>query len=540
MPDPGTITSGGALVATDITHAYGDHVVLDDISLTAAPERRLGLVGDNGSGKSTLLRLLAGIEEPTSGTITRPPETALLEQSLPHPPETTIGAIIEEALAELRDLARLVGELSELVQRLPEDAGLAREYGDALEAATDRQAWDADHRVDRVLRGLGLEHFPRARAIGELSGGERARVAMAALLVRQPRALLLDEPTNHLDDAGMEFLERHLGGLPGVVIVSSHDRAFLDAVCTDILDIDPSREGVITRFGGTFTEYLSSRRRDRIRWERAHADQQVELAALATSISELGGASSVGAFHSHHSGEKMGAGHRAGRVDKSVARRVRNARRRHEALERNLIAQPPTPLKFRASLGRSAEHDQALLRVTDIELRGRLAPTSFTLEQNTKLLVTGPNGAGKSTLLGVLASELTPSRGTIEHLDGMRVGILRQDTTFTNPNRTPRSLYAEAPRIPGAPSLVDLGLLHESDLDRPVGVLSEGQQRRVALALLIAEAPELLLLDEPTNHLSPTLVGELEAALLDAPCAVVIATHDRWLRSRWEGLELRM
>lgn len=532
--------SAGALVANDLVHAYGDRRVVDDLSFAVAPGRRLALVGDNGSGKSTLLRLLAGTEQPDRGQVVRPPDTAMLEQDLVTEPGDTIGDVVEAALAELRDAARQVQELSALVQRIPDDAELAREYGDALEWAQLREAWDADHRLDRVLRGLGLAHMPRSRPIEQLSGGERARVAMAALLVRQPRALLLDEPTNHLDDAAVAFLERHLRQLPGVVVMASHDRAFLDAVATELLDLDPARGGA-TRFGGSFSEYLEHRRRERERWERAWRDQQAELATLrATAEVEE---AQVAHGRAPRDNDRNIHHFKGARVQATVARRRRNARVRIGQLERAAVPPPPVPLRFDAAFGESTDVGEPLVRLRRAAVRDRLAPVDVRLEPGSRLLVTGPNGAGKSTLLTVLAATIEPTSGTIEHREELRIGHLVQDPRsgdeLTTPNRAWRAAVRELGHEPGT-TLDELGLLQARDLDRPVGHLSEGQRRRLALALLVASRPQLLLLDEPTNHLSPALVSDLEAALSDSPAAVVVATHDRWLRARWSGPELRL
>ncbi len=152
---------------------------------------------------------------------------------------------------------------------------------------------------------------------------------------------------------------------------------------------------------------------------------------------------------------------------------------------------------------------------------------------STRLLVTGGNGTGKSTLLGVLAGTVPPARGSVRWTPGVRVGLLEQDVSFTDPHRTPHELYTAARPDGGAPALTSLGLLPPRDCHRPVGTLSVGQRRRLALALLIARGPHVLLLDEPTNHLSPTLAEELSEALEAAPGAVVLASHDRWLRRRW-------
>jgi macrolide transport system ATP-binding/permease protein len=531
--------SFAALVATDITHAYGERTVLDDISLTAAPGRRIGLVGDNGAGKSTLLRILAGIEMPDAGRVMRPENTAMLEQDLRQPPAATIHEVIEDALVELRALAQQVQDLSALVQRMPDDAQLAREYGDVLELAQLREVWDADHRVSRVMRGLGLERFPRTRAIGTLSGGERARVAMAALLVRQPEALLLDEPTNHLDDAGLAYLERHLAGLPGVLVLSSHDRAFLDAVCTDIIDIDPARDG-ITRFGGRFSDYLVAKGRARREWERAWAKQRVELEELERAIVKGEARSSDSRTRVPRDNNKIAQSTLTGRAEAAAARRIRDLQRKIDVIERDPVPEPPVPLRFTTAMGALLTTDEPLIHAEDVSFDGRVGEYSFELHPGSRLLVAGPNGAGKSTLLELLSGDLEASTGFVTYAPGVRIGVLPQDPEFPL-DETPRELYQAAideragePDL-HVPELDALGLLRDEDLDRPMRDLSEGQRRRLAIALLVAGGPNVLLLDEPTNHLSPALVSELEDALVGADAAVVIVSHDRWLRSRWSG-----
>jgi macrolide transport system ATP-binding/permease protein len=268
-----------ALLAHDLVRAYGDRTVLDGLSLVAAPGRRIGLIGENGAGKSTLLRLLAGVEEPDGGSVERPVDLGFSAQELPWPGSATLGEVVDDALREARAAVR---ELDALAPRFDDPAAAAR-YGELLEWAQDHDAWDADRRADRTLEGLGLGGVARDRRLGTLSGGQRSRVGLAALLVRRPAALLLDEPTNHLDDAAAAFLESVLRGLPGVVVVASHDRAFLDAVCTDVLDLDPALDGP-TRYGGGWSGYLDGRRAARVRWEQRHAAEQDELAQLRRSV----------------------------------------------------------------------------------------------------------------------------------------------------------------------------------------------------------------------------------------------------------------
>lgn len=242
-------TDGRALIAHDLVRTFGTRRVLDGVSLTASPGHRIGLIGENGVGKTTLLRLLAGADEPDGGSVVRPAGLGFLEQELPFETGQTVADVLDYALRESRDDLAVLDRLSTALAERPDDGELLTQYGDRLDQARDRQAWDADRRAAIVLAGLGLGELRHDRQLGTLSGGQRGRLALAALLVRRPAALLLDEPTNHLDDAAARFVEQELRGMPGVVVVSSHDRAFLDAVCTDLVDLDPRgrRPGAIRR-----------------------------------------------------------------------------------------------------------------------------------------------------------------------------------------------------------------------------------------------------------------------------------------------------
>ncbi|MFK4594201.1 ABC-F family ATP-binding cassette domain-containing protein [Streptomyces pristinaespiralis] len=537
MPQP-------ALLAHDLVRDLGGRRVLDGVSLTASPGHRIGLIGENGVGKSTLLRVLAGVDEPDAGTVSRPAGLGFLHQEMPFDTGSTIAAVLDDALQEAREDLTQLERLGEELARVPEDdpghPGLLDAYGRRLERAEERESWDADRRAALVLDGLGLGALAHDRTLGSLSGGQRGRLALAALLVRRPPALLLDEPTNHLDDDAAAFLEEQLRGLPGAVVVAGHDRAFLDAVCTDLIDLDPAVDGPV-RHGGNYSAYVSEKRAERERWERRYAEEQEELEALRHAAGVTG--HRLAPDRGPRDNEKMGYGHRAGRVQSQISRRVRNASRRLEELERTRVAEPPLPLRFAAPQPAplTQEGPEPLVSLRDVRVPGRLALSGLEVSATERLLVTGGNGAGKSTLLAVLAGRLA-AEGEVRRRRGLTVGLLTQDTVFDRPERTVRDTYALAlgpERAEGVP-LVRLGLLAEADLDKPVGQVSVGQRRRLALALLMARPPRLLLLDEPTNHLSPRLCDELEAALGTGPGAIVVASHDRWLRRRWQGRELRL
>ncbi|MEV5607434.1 ABC-F family ATP-binding cassette domain-containing protein [Streptomyces sp. NPDC052225] len=532
------------LIAHDLVRTLGDRRIVDGFSLTAAPGRRIGLIGENGVGKSTLLRLLAGVDRPDSGHVTRPADLGLLHQEMPFDAAATLADILDDALRETREdlaeLERLAARLADTAQESADHRALLDAYAERLQQAEDRQAWDADRRAALVLDGLGLAALGHERTLGSLSGGQRGRLALAALLIRRPAALLLDEPTNHLDDEAAAFLEAQLRALPGVVVLASHDRAFLDAVCTDLVDLDPAAEGPV-RYGGNYSAYLAEKRAERERWERRYAQEQEELEALRYSAGTT--AHAVAPNRERRDNEKMGYGHRGGRVQQQISRRVRNATRRLDDLERTQVGRPPSPLRFRAAaLARTGpEADGPLVALRDVHVPGRLALDRLDIDPTDRLLVTGGNGSGKSTLLSVLAGRL-PAGGEVRRRPGLTVALLDQDTVFDRPDRTVRDIYVRqlgARRAEAVP-LASLGLLHEADLDKEVGRLSVGQRRRLALALLVARPPRLLLLDEPTNHLSPRLCDELEDALGPGPGAIVVASHDRWLRRRWHGREVAL
>ncbi|WP_115944554.1 ABC-F family ATP-binding cassette domain-containing protein [Amycolatopsis thermalba] len=515
----------------ELSFSYGDRVVFDRFDFAADPGHRVGLVGENGAGKSTLLKLLAGLERPHGGTVHTGPDVGFLHQELPYPAGTPVSAVVEDALADIRRATRRLERLTEAVADDPSEATLA-EYGAALEWAQAHDLWDADRRAAIVLDGLGLGGIERP--VGELSGGQRSRLGLAALLIRQPATLLLDEPTNHLDDPAMEFLERHLTGLSGTVVLASHDRVFLDAVCTAIVDLDPALGGPV-RYGGAYRDYLAHKRIERARWEQRYAGEQAELKRLAESVTVT--ARAVAHDRPPRDNAKMLYDFKTGRVQKQISRRVRNAQQRLDELAANQVRKPPPPLRFAGALTAPPGEDELILSARGIRGPGRLELAELDVTASARLLVTGGNGAGKSTLLSVLAGGLAPH--AVRRRAGLRTGMLAQDVTLPDPAKTPRRLYAEAAG-PDSPELTDLGLIAPWDLDRPAGVLSVGQRRRLALAILIARPPDLLLLDEPTNHISLTLAEELFDALGSAPGAVVLASHDRWLRREWDGATLRL
>jgi macrolide transport system ATP-binding/permease protein len=599
-------TVGGAdhLVVDGVSRSFAERRVLTDISFTVSSGERACLIGENGTGKTTLLRIIAGLDDDHAGRISAPGSIGLYHQQPAFDLALSVAQVLTEATAPQRHLVEEVARLAEALaagQGAP-DAGpqcwgatsptspsparaedrdaagdrLAAAYDRALAEAARTQAWDVELVTDRVVEGLGLAGMPRHRVAGELSGGQLSRLSLAWLLLRRPDTLLLDEPTNHLDDRGTALLVDLLTGWSGPVLLASHDRAFLDEAATTLLDLDPAprphrdvvgagRGGAgtdaggagvgITRFGGTYTQYLLHRIEERARWERQYREEQDELKRLRRQVAQN---HTVGhADRPPRTEGKMAQKFYSDRNAKVVRRRVNDAAAALARLEDAQVHRPPPVLRFaglaaatgRGGPGGSGDRPSSsapLLLATGVGLTGRLAPVSVALGAQSRLLVTGPNGAGKTTLLRILAGQLEPDAGSVAFpsgsTGGLAVGMLGQEPAPMDPAEVVAEAYRAAvgnetaEKVP----LATFGLLTGRDERQRVGALSVGQRRRLDLAILLADPPEVLLLDEPTNHFSLLLATRLEASVPDYPGAVVIASHDRWLRSAWHGERLAL
>jgi macrolide transport system ATP-binding/permease protein len=527
-----------------VSRAYGPVAVLDAVSFQVSDGERVGLVGANGSGKSTLLRIATGELPADEGRVDvgGGVEVGYLPQEQPtHDAGLTIDELILESVGGLRSLERRLRELEAILTEAQgdEQAAALAEYGDLAERFERRGGYELDHQTDAVLAGLRLSHLPRDRVVGTLSGGERSRVMLAALLLQAPDLLLLDEPTNHLDFASAAWLEGFLGGYRGAFVAVSHDRHFLNRAVTRIVEIHEHSHGT-SEYVGNYDAYRAAKEREYVRQEEAFREQQEEMKALRKAIKVTG--RQVSHSRPPTDNDKFVKHFFREQVERAVSRNVRNAEERLKRLEANPAPKPPRFLRINPDLDPTElRSDQAILvegLTRRFGVRTVLDDVSFVLGSRARVVIVGENGAGKSTLLDLIAGRAQPDAGSVRLAGGVRLGYLDQDARGLDRGRTLVESYLDGldgPRDELVNGLFHYGLFRVDDLSKQVGQLSLGQRRKLQLAKLMAERANVLLLDEPTNHLSLDLLEAFERALADFQGPLLAVSHDRWLTERFGG-----
>jgi ATP-binding cassette subfamily F protein 3 len=492
------------LTLTDISVAFGAVTVLTGVDLRIEARDRLAIVGGNGAGKSSLLDVIAGAAAPAAGRVER--ERGLITGYLPQEaPDPVAPTVLAEAMASRGDIAALREEMERLERRMAadhDDASALERYGEAQHRYDGLGGYDLEARARAALGGLGLDEAAQARHPRELSGGQVRRLEMAKLLLQDADLMLIDEPTNHLDLAAIEWLEEFLRGVPAALVLVSHDRRFLDRVCSSVLEL---AHGVAEQYPGNYTQYARLRRERRARRTKEFAEQQAYIA------------------HQEEFIRRYKAGQRA-----------KQARGRQTLLDRlervaPVLEEDRPHLRFAP-----APASGGLLRASDL-VAGRGGPLVFleraTLAPRDRVAIVGPNGCGKSTLLHTLAGELAPVAGSITPGARLQVRLYRQDLAHLGTHRSVlEELLADHP-VGEERGRTLLGtLLFEGDeVFASVDSLSGGERARLALGKLALEETNLLLLDEPTNHLDVGAQEVLEEALQRYPGGVVLVSHDRAL-----------
>ena len=525
-----------SLVAKNIYKQFDDHIVAIDVALALNPGDRAGLIGDNGTGKSTLLKILAGMLPADSGEVFLSPNTSVgyLPQALIETEDgRSLRQVIDDAHESVAGLEKHMRELELLMAEVTgqELEQTLNEYGNATEAFEIRGGYEFESRTNAVLAGLGLDYIDQGQRIDSLSGGERARAALAITLLASPDVLLLDEPTNHLDAKHLEWLENFLGDYRGAVLVVTHDREFLDRTCNTIYELD-SYSHTLKKFSGNYAEFSLEQKRELERWKERYEAEQDEIRQLRAYVGSE--ARSVGQNRSASDNDKHAYNARGSRVDRAVSRKVKAARVELERRGKSRIPRPPEPIQISASFEQQEGSDETITRLEHVSVvldeKTILSDISIEIDGDTKLVIVGPNGSGKTTLLRILAGEIKPSTGERWVASNVKIGYLAQEPLYLDlkiqAHQYLEQIVGEAVEGAGwAP--VRYGLLRREDIRKPLGQLSLGQRRRLEMARLILEKPNLLLLDEPTNHISLDAAEAFEAGISEYGGPVIAVSHDR-------------
>jgi ATP-binding cassette ChvD family protein len=486
--------------------------VLKNIYLSFFYGAKIGVLGLNGSGKSTLLRIIAGIEKNYQGEVVFSPgySVGYLEQEPQLDPDKTVREVVEEGVQEVVGLLKEFEEINEKFADPDADFDkLMARQAEVQERLDQLNAWELDNRLEKAMDALRTP--PADARIGNLSGGEKRRVALCRLLLREPDVLLLDEPTNHLDAESVLWLEQHLQQYKGTVIAVTHDRYFLDNVAGWILELDRG-EGIPWK--GNYSSWLEQKQARLAKEEKGESKRQktlqreLEWVRMAPKARQAKSKARIGAY------EKLLG---------------EEGRQKEERLE---LFIPPGPRLG----GRVIEAQEVAKAFGDKLLFEHL---NFALPQGGIVGIIGPNGAGKTTLFNLITKQADPDNGHFEVGDTVQIAYVDQEHTKLDPNKTVFETITGGTeqmmlggRQVNSRAYVSKFNFTGNDQEKKVGNLSGGERNRVHLAMTLKQGANLLLLDEPTNDLDVNTLRALEEALENfAGCAVVIS-HDRWFLDR--------
>ncbi len=486
--------------------------ILKNIYLSFFYGAKIGVLGLNGSGKSTLLRVIAGIDKNINGDVVFSPgyTVGMLEQEPTLDPTKTVRQIVEEGVQEIVDLLKEFDAINEAFGEPDADFDkLLTRQGEVQEKLDTFDAWELDTRLERAMDALRCP--PEDALVENLSGGEKRRVALCRLLLKQPDVLLLDEPTNHLDAESVLWLEEHLRQYKGTVIAVTHDRYFLDNVAGWILELDRG-EGIPWK--GNYSSWLEQKQNRLEKEEKTESKRQkslqreLEWVRMAPKARQAKSKARLQAY------------------DKMVSE---DSKEREDKLE---LFIPPGP-----RLGNK------VIEATGVKMgfgdRLLYEDLNFSLPQNGIVGIIGPNGAGKTTLFKLITDQLKPLAGTFEVGETVKLSYVDQEHNQLDPNKSVYELISGGNdwvmlgnRQVNARGYVSRFNFQGGDQEKKVGILSGGERNRVHLAMMLKEGGNLLLLDEPTNDLDVNTLRALEEGLENfAGCAVVIS-HDRWFLDR--------
>ncbi len=505
---------------SNVTKNQGGRTLYSNASFQAQPGDHIGLVGPNGAGKTTIFRLLTGEEAADNGQVIRPNSLSLgyFSQDVG---EMHGRTVLEETMAGVEDLALLKSRIAEMEQRLAEPmdddamAALLEDYGDAQALFESRGGYDLDVRAQEILSGLGFTLDDFHRSVEHFSGGWKMRIALARILLLKPDALLMDEPTNHLDLESIMWLEQWLSEFKGILVMTSHDRTFMNRVVNKIVEI---AHGNITTYSGNYDFYERERE---IRKEQLLASfrrQQEMLAKEEEFIAKF-----------------------AARA--SHAAQVQSRVKKLDKIERIEIPPEEKAVKFQFNKPPRSGDDVVKMNTvgkvwasTDGRSKRVFSGVSGIVRRQDKIALVGVNGAGKSTLLKIIAGQTEPTDGSCALGASLEMGYFSQHALeVLNPSRTIlEQLQSVAPQasIGTLKTLLGAFLFSDDEVNKKISVLSGGEKSRVVLACILIRPVNFIILDEPTNHLDIRSREILMDALQEFEGTVIIVSHDRHFLSQ--------
>lgn len=495
------------LTVQDLQKYFGAELCLTDIGFQLDAQDRVGVIGENGAGKTTLIKMITGELEPDSGTITlaRGATVGYLEQNSVLDPTRTVYGEMENAFRPVLDAMAEMERVEREMAARPGDAALLERHA-ALSATVDAaDGYHMDTQIKKILNGMAFPAKDYEKRVAVLSGGEHTRLCLAKLLLQKPDLLILDEPTNHLDFETMEWLEGYLKTYPGAILVISHDRYFLDTVCTRIFEIEANR---LTAYKGNYSAYLPQKEAAVALQQKQH-DADVEKAA---------------------------------KLEDYIARNLvrasttKMAQSRRKQLEKMEITEAPrtahTDLKFRFTFDVTPYNEVLTAKNISVTLGGKKLIDKFDLQvkRGERLVIAGPNGAGKSTLLRVLDGRLRPQTGSVRLGTGAKPSVFEQQQ-LRRGGTVISAIWDQYPKFTELEVRSHLARLNfrGEDVFKPCTALSGGELARLRFAEILLEKPNLLFLDEPTNHLDIYTRESLGAALAQYEGTLLLVTHDRYL-----------
>lgn len=491
---------------SNVDKFYGAEQILEAVSFSVERGDHIALVGSNGAGKSTLLRIMAGLEEPDSGTVGRARNARIVY--LPQEPDFQGEDTLYEAMLEpFRDVVDAQERLRVIEQEMAADGqspGLLEEYG-RLQSVIEHGGYDYREQIERMLTGLELDPTTWHTLVNRLSGGQRTRANLARTLLRDADLLLLDEPSNHLDIAALEWLESYLRDLRRAFVIVAHDRYLLDHVTRRTLELSFRH---VSEYPAPYSRYLALRAERMERQRAQYAAQQEEIVRTEEFI------------------RRYGAGQRH--------KEARGRQKRLDRLER--VERPREEESVHLRLNRARRTGDVVLTLEDLVAGYRekplvQLPEEVVVRRGAKIAMIGPNGTGKTTLLKTLIGNLPALRGSARWGANVSIGYYAQAPVHLDDNRSVLEEIRRARPMSEEEARTYLGrfLFSEDDVYKTVRVLSGGERSRVALAQLILEEPNVLVLDEPTNHLDIASREALQEVFAGFLGTLLMVSHDRYL-----------